>query len=337
LTILGVGIVGLGQLAREVHLRLLASMPHVRIRAIADPDGSAISGCRPLAPQAQACESLAEMLTLPDIDAILIASPTGEHAAGACAAIEAGRSVYLEKPIAATLSDGMRVHETARRSARSHMTGFNYRFHPLAERICQSVQPAVGSISSVRSTFTIAPRDLPAWKRKRASGGGVLLDLAAHHFDLLPFLIGSPVQSVRARIWSERTEDDCAAVELMFENGVNASGEYSFCRREQDSIVISGSNGSMTYDRYAPLRYPMWPMREFLSYQIERRGSPWKEVSFRRSLEAWIGSVRGGVTPPVTIADGLQSLQVVAAAEASASSGERVAISDVRATGAGAT
>jgi myo-inositol 2-dehydrogenase / D-chiro-inositol 1-dehydrogenase len=324
-SVVRVGIVGLGQLSREVHLPILRTLPQVTVEAIADPDYHAASRCRELAPQARIYSSIKDLLREAPVDAVLVASPTGEHTGHAGQVLDAGKALYLEKPLASTLEAGRALVQMAEGAGPPAMMGFNYRFHPRVAR-CLAQRPQ--SIRCVRSAFSIAPRPVPAWKQKRASGGGVLLDLASHHFDLLRLLLGARPESVEARVWSERTEDDCCEVELTFDNGVQAFGSYSLCGTERDTIEIepAGSRNPIVLNRYAPLRYPLLPIGEFIEYQWERRRSPWKEVSFRRSLCAWIESVRSGKTPPVTLADGLESLRVVAAAEESAHKGERVSI-----------
>jgi predicted dehydrogenase len=337
---LNIGVIGLGQLAREVHLPLLASFPEVCVVALADPDDRAVNRCRPLAPKAQCHSSLEHILresSESSLDAVLVASPSAEHGRQACQILEAGKFLYLEKPLSASVADGLHLMQAANNAGKSAMMGFNYRFHPLANQLQKWVQRNPQSIQHGRSTFSLAPRALPAWKQSRASGGGVLLDLASHHFDLLRFLLGADVASVKARIWSERSEQDCCEVELIFSNGVRIQGFYSFCRTEQDSIELSGCHGKLRLNRYAPLSYPFWPVHKFAAYQWERRHSPWKEVSFRRSLGAWIESIRTSSRPPVTLLDGLESLRVVAAAEESARSGKPVPVEHASSRIAGVT
>jgi myo-inositol 2-dehydrogenase / D-chiro-inositol 1-dehydrogenase len=321
---LNIGVSGLGQLAREVHLPLLASFPEVRVAAVADPDPEAFHRCQKLAPKAQYHSSLQHMLRESALDAVLVASPTAEHAGQGCQVLEAGKALYLEKPLATSVLDGMRFLNVGASSPCTAMMGFNYRFHPLAERLRKWLHR--NPVKHGRSTFTLAPRPLPSWKEKRASGGGVLLDLASHHFDLLRFLLGSEVASVNARIWSERTEQDCCEIQLAFLNGISIQGFYSFCRTEQDAIELNGGNGKALLDRYAPLAYPLWPLHKFTAYQWERWRSPWKEVSFRRSLGFWIESIRRRSASPVTLRDGLESLRVVGAAETSALRGQVVSL-----------
>jgi predicted dehydrogenase len=316
-----IGLAGLGQLAREVHLPLLRTFSQVRIEALADPELQAVNRCRALAPDASHYSSLSEMLQQSSVHAVLVASPTAEHGKHACEVLRAGKALYLEKPLASTLEEATLVLQEASVATAPAVMGFNYRFHPLAIRMRSALQKYARPVRSGRSVFSIAPRPLPTWKEQRTSGGGVLLDLGSHHFDLLRFMLNAEVLSVSARIWSERTEDDCCELELVFSNGARVQGMYSFCRVEQDTMELSDGKRQFVLHRYAPLRYPLWPAGEFAGYQWERLHSPWKEVSFRHSLASWIESIRNRSRPAPSLADGLESLRIVAAAERSARTG----------------
>src|SRR4030095_2111812 len=91
--ILGVGLAGLGQLSREVHLPILSTIPGISINAIADPDPSAIERCKPLARAASCYSSLEALLEDDSVDAVLVASPTGEHAVHARRVLAAGKAL----------------------------------------------------------------------------------------------------------------------------------------------------------------------------------------------------------------------------------------------------
>lgn len=327
-----VGIVGLGQLVREVHLPILRQLRSARVVAIADPYPGAVEQCLPMTENARAYSSLDALLEDDRVEAVLVASPSGEHAQQAQRVLAAGKALYLEKPIGSTAEEGRAVALAARGAAAPAAMGFNYRFHPMIQHARRALQEGkFTGVRRVRSCFSIAPRPLPAWKLKRSSGGGVLLDLASHHFDLLRYLLGAEITAVSARIWNERSEADCCEAELSFENAVQAQCSFSFCRQERDSLELIGADGWMSIDRYAPLRYPVSPFSEFIRYQWERRRSPWKEVSYRRSLEAWTESIRGRRQPAVTLDDGLQALRIVLAAEQSALHNRRVRLEDVEA------
>lgn len=318
---LRIGVLGLGQLSREVHLPLLASLPHVEVAAIADPSPQALAQSKPIAPSASSFSSLEEMLERTGLNGVLIATPTGQHAAHARSAILAGIPCYLEKPVAGSLSEAGQLESLATTHNAAITVGFNYRFHP---RIRTLLEHPRAPFIQVRSVFTIAPRTIPVWKQSRAMGGGVLLDLASHHFDLMRYIMGAEPEQIEARIWSDRSEQDNAEVRIRFSNGAQAECRYSLCAGERDFLEFTTHHETVIHDRYAPLGYPFRPLRDFIRYQFERRRSPWKEVSFRRALLAWTDSLRRHSQPPVPLCDGIASLRMVAAAEEAARCGSQI-------------
>src|SRR5690349_483853 len=126
-----IGIIGAGTLARAVHLPLLGQ----RVIAVAEPaalgrealQGSGLT----ILPDAR------ELLARPDIDAVVIAAPSADHASLAIEALQAGKHVYLEKPLATSSADAARVVDAWKTSGKVGMVGLNYRFNPLITQMKQ--------------------------------------------------------------------------------------------------------------------------------------------------------------------------------------------------------
>jgi len=243
-----------------------------------------------------------------DLDGVIVASPTGLHAEHAKAVIEAGRALYLEKPLAHDLAEAEKL--AALDHGRCSMA-FNYRFHPLHSR---AYERWGGRAIEARSVFSIAPRDLSGWRQKRASGGGVLLDLAAHHLDLALRLFGKEPEAVHCSLRSIRYEDDEAELRLDFGEGRRYVGNFSFQGEERDRFEIIGP-ARFCVDRYAPWRYPVWPPGDWWRFQRERRKAPWREASFEKALRAWVMALRGHRAFPAPLAEGLRVQRVLAQCE----------------------
>jgi len=317
-----IGIAGCGDLVQQVHLPNLLKIPAVRITAFADPDAASLAQCAKLAPSAQLFPHLEAMLEHEPLDAVLVASPPSQHAHHASLVLQAGLALYLEKPMAATYREAKALMALAEVSAQPAMMGFNYRFSPLRD---PSLENKFGSLpATLESVFSIAARPMSPWRQTRASGGGALLEFGSHHIDwILQFAQEQP-SSVRANITSERSEHDTATVHLNFPSGIQATGAYSFCTVEQDTLLVRQGGKTTIFNRYTPLLLPLFPLSAFLAYQIERWKSPWKEVSFGRSTRAWVQSLQAGSPPPVSLLCGLDAMQVIDAAERSAIAGEEV-------------
>jgi predicted dehydrogenase len=202
---------------------------------------------------------------------------------------------------------------------------------------------ALGTVRAIQTAFCqpLAAGELTAWRRSRATGGGVLLDLCSHQVDLVRWLLADEIASVGAEIESGTTEDDTARIELRTAGGVTVAGYFSYRAARCDVFRIVGTTGAIELDRYAPaLRLsltradagdvrsrrdpPVWQPR---LWQLHRRLRPAYEPSYERILGRFVAALHGEPVSLPTLADGLRSLEVVAAAEDAARARAAVAVS----------
>ena len=340
-------LVGCGSLGRLVHLPILSSLPGTRLVAVADPDARALAAVEQLAPTAARFADRRELLTRDDVDAVVVALPTALHASAGIDVLAAGKHLYLEKPIAATLPDARRLVDCWRVSARVGVMGFNYRFHPLYRRLKSMVgDGAIGSLVAMRTVFAAPTDELPAWKARRDTGGGALLDLGIHHIDLVRFLLGREVRSVGAQIHDIRSESDRVTLDLELDGGIVVQSFFAFGAVEEDRVEVYGDAGKLTIDRHHSLTVERRPtrvgssrgqrlglgyrgprFRDLLGSPVlsPRLRAPTAEPSFRASLAHFIGAVNRANDAIPDLDDGLRALEVVAAAMDAAAQGRRVA------------
>lgn len=330
----GIGVIGCGKLAREVHLPVLATLPDARVVALADPDDAGRAAAAALAPGATAYADAAELLADPAVGAVVIGAPTALHADLAAAAFAAGKHVYLEKPLATTAADGERVVAAWRAAGTVGMVGFNYRHRDAYRRLRSALgQRRIGRVVLVRSTFTTGPDQAGGWRRERARGGGVLLDLASHEVDLAAWLLGEPLEHVRCVASAGRFAGDTARLSGRTASGVAFEGFYSFSAVDEARLEVIGERGKLTVDRYGGLALEARGVSapgpvgralvgvarsRHLAALWRRRRSPWNEPSFATGLGRFVDAVRWGASVSPDLADGLASLRVVLAAEAAA-------------------
>ena len=255
--IVSVGVSGCGRIARTVHIPVLANLPTATIVTLADTDRDSLEAAARIAPTARRVSDHAELCAQDDVDAVVICSPSGLHADAAVAALEHGKALYLEKPIAMDLPGAERVVDVWRRSGRPAMIGFNFRFHPLALDIRRRVDAGeIGDLVCCRSAFSAPAHARPDWKQTVAAGGGVLLDYASHHVDLLRFLTGRDIRDVLAAIRSDTCEEDSASLQMTLGAGrdaIAAQGFFSWNSVQEDRVEIVGTRGSLAFDRYTSL------------------------------------------------------------------------------------
>ena len=335
---LRVGLLGCGRIARVFHLPILAGLPGVKLAAVADPDPAARARAGAGAPGAVVVADWREVVADPRVDAIVVCLPSGMHAEAAGAAFAAGHAVYLEKPIATDLEDGRAILRAWRSSGAVGMAGFDQRFEPAIRALRNAARAGTaGPVTGLRLAMGSGRRDAPAWKRSRATGGGVLLDLGSHLVDLARFVLAEEVRTVAAVTASALTEDDTAAIALTMESGRLAQAWVTLAGITESRVEVVGQAGMLVADRYAgtvellPLE-PAWSRPARARRGLARLGREARAllevaqpldlgVTYRGALAAFVEAARARRSSPPDLADGFRSLAVVLAAEESARTG----------------
>ena len=337
-----VGVVGCGVIAYWVHLRLLQKMNGVRLVAASDPDAAARERATRIV-SVPICADSHEIIHNPEIDAVVICAPTGVHADLAVDSLNAGKHVFVEKPIAATIEDARRVIAAADRSQLTAMVGFSRRLHPLyqqARRLIASNE--LGSVHAVQSAFCepVALTNLSEWRQARANGGGVLLDLGSHHFDLVRWFLHDEVASVDCSTESDQADGHTARVSMSMSGGATVQSFFSYRTARADYLEFICERGTLMLDRHRPslsLRVSrrfgygtrsksVMPDRRVSKWRARRLTSPSYEPSYANALDAFARSIRGEAVSECSLADAAKSLEIVLAAEESASINSRVTL-----------
>ncbi|MGH7964538.1 MAG: Gfo/Idh/MocA family protein [Candidatus Binatia bacterium] len=341
---LKVGIIGCGRIAQLVHLGMLQRLPEVELVALTEPDLQRREEARIRAPGAVTISDYQELLMMPAVEAVLICLPNALHAEATVAALERGKHVYVEKPLATSLNEARPVLAAWRRAGVVGMIGFNYRFNALYQAVRQHIQSArLGELVAARSVFSTAARTLPTWQHTRQNGGGVLLDLASHHVDLVHFLFGQEVREVFAGLRSQRSEDDSATLHLRLADGLLVQSFFSMSAVEEDRLEIYGQAGKLSVDRYLSLDIEISePLLQFTRlkrltrglrslawnpYLLDKLRAPSREPSYQAALAHFVAAVRSKRPASPDFWDGYRSLAVIAAAEESARTGQIVPLS----------
>ncbi len=240
---LRIGLAGLGMMGRN-HLRLAAGRRDARLVAIADPVPEALraaaheSGAQPFA------EPLA-MIAEADLDALIIASPTTTHLPLALAAVERGVAVLVEKPLAATVDEAIRIVDAAAVRGVPVQVGHVERFNPAVLELGRLL--AAGWLSSVYAIASRRAGPFPA----RIRDVGVTVDLATHDVDILSWIAGErPI-----RVYAETaqrihaTHEDLLFGLLHFPSGVIGQLNVDWltpAKRRQ--LVVVGEEGMFELD-----------------------------------------------------------------------------------------
>jgi predicted dehydrogenase len=200
-----IGVVGLGFMGCT-HVRAWQSVPGAELAAVASSDAaklagdlSGVSGNLDRAGgtmdfgAARGYGTFEALIDDAEVDAVDLCTPTYLHAAQAVTALEAGKHVLVEKPMALTAEECRRMRAAAAASGRVLMVGHVLRFWPDYVAALKLVRS--GSLGSLRSVFLRRKCAAPAWSpwlRDKSKSGGAVLDLLVHDFDFCRQLLGRP-------------------------------------------------------------------------------------------------------------------------------------------------
>jgi predicted dehydrogenase len=170
----------------------------------------------------------ASLLTDSAIDTIVVATRHDSHADWTTRALEAGKHVFVEKPLALTLDELARIQSALASASGILCVGFNRRFAPHVRIAKEALRDRVGALA-ISLTVNAGPVPRDHWSQDRATGGGRIVGEACHFIDLCRFLAGSPVedlQVVSARTSGGAVIDDISLLQLSFADGSVGTIQY---------------------------------------------------------------------------------------------------------------
>ena len=198
---LRIGVLGYGlrgSLARVAHRPGKGS----RVTALADPDPAARAEAARDFPEASTTADHREVVTSPDIDAILVLTPDHTHADLACEALRAGRPVLVEKPLDITVERCDHVLRTAHETGTRLYVGHNMRHMPVIRLLRDLVEGgAIGTVKTVWVRHFVGYGGdwyFKDWHAERRYSTGLLLQKAAHDLDVVHWLAGGYTRQVQA-------------------------------------------------------------------------------------------------------------------------------------------
>lgn len=188
-----IGIAGLGRLGKRHALNLAQRVPGAALVAACSPVAEERAWARALGVGAQ-YEAYGELLAHPGLDAVFLVTPTSLHADQIVAALEAGKHVFCEKPLALDLASCLRVERAAaRRPDLVALIGFVRRFDPSYQDARAKIEAGlVGRPFLVRSQTADKLDPSGFFVRFAPTSGGIFLDCSIHDVDLARWLLGGP-------------------------------------------------------------------------------------------------------------------------------------------------
>jgi predicted dehydrogenase len=251
---LRIGLVGVGGAAQINHIPALKKIPDVELVALCDRDREKVGRVAQKFQVPRSTNRLDELLEDETIDALDICTPNFLHAPMATAALEAGKHVLCERPLARSAEEARAMAKAARKADRMLMCAVQHRFRPDAQLLRTFVEKGdLGEIFYAKAGWLRLRTewDSDEWRRmKRESGGGVVLDLGFQMLDLSLWVLGSPkVDSVTASVHRRKKGEveDSATAFLRLESGATLTLELTWgLLMEKDFAYLNlfGSGGA---------------------------------------------------------------------------------------------
>jgi predicted dehydrogenase len=258
-------------------------------------------------------ESYDALIADPDIDALYIPLPNGVHGAWAIKAVEAGKQVLCEKPIAANAEEAAAMAKAASDSGRIIMEAFHYRYHPLAQRMADIVASGeLGEIRTIRSTMCFP---LPLFKDIRYRldlGGGAMMDAGCYAVHMARLVGGPDPEVVSATAKLQFPDVDRAMeAELRFKSGATGYVSVSMWSPKLLNISLSvvGSLGEMRVIN--PIAPQAWHRLTVKTAKGKRSENLGKRATYSYQLDAFTAACLRGEPVLTPIEDGVRNMAII--------------------------
>lgn len=333
---IGIGVIGLGRMGR-VYGSFVAGVAGARLVAVADPQPTVRAAFADQNDVARVYGDYHELLADPDVQGVIVVTPTHTHREVVTAAAEAGKAIFCEKPTALTLAETDAMLAAVAQAAVMFQVGFMRRFDQHYAAAYERIQAgAIGEPVAIKSIGRDPFRTSLEFADPAVSGG-LIVDMAIHDFDGLRWLMGDEVERVYAEsaslVYPELTtvgDVDNAFINVRFQRGalghveVSRTAHYGYDIR----ATVIGSKGTLEIG-YLQETAVLLLNREGVHHDVVPHFPERFGPAYTAQIAHFIDCLRQGVPPRVTAADARAALQVALAATRSQHEGRLVYISEV--------
>lgn len=331
---IGVAVIGLGRIAERAVLPAFNHSKKTRLVALVSGDErkAARLAKQFRAPDYYTYDDYALCLNHPQVDAVFIATPNGNHLDFALRAAAAGKHVLVEKPMATTIEDGRRMIAACRNAGVRLMVAYRKYFDPASIALKKlATGGKLGRLVLMHSTFTfVLGKKGAAWHLDRKlSGGGSLMDIGIYCINTARWIAGRDPVEATGYMWSNDPQrfsevEESIAFRLNFPEGLVLEASASFGAAQSHFLTLHGDRG--------------WAaLNPAFAYDEERRlfgkiNGRWFEKVFKPTdefaleLDAFAASIRARRDPEPGGIEGLRDMVIMQAIYRAAREGRAVPI-----------
>jgi len=239
-----------------------------------------------------------------EINTVAITTRHSSHAKLVIQALEAGKNVFVEKPLCMSKEELNDIKKAYQNAAGRHgvrlMVGFNRRFSPLTEAAVKSLRALGGPISVI---ITVNAGQIPAehWTQDEKTGGGRIVGEACHFIDLMRHLTGQTITGTTSTAMLEAANTgrpaDTASITLSFKDGSTGTIHYfaNGCKDfPKERIEVFAGGRILQIDNFKSLNYFGWPAARNLSLWSQDKGQT-------NCVAAFIEAIKNGTPSPIDI------------------------------------
>lgn len=343
---IGIGIIGSGGIAQAAHMPGYAAYPDLcRIVAVADINPEVAKAAAEKFNVPHVFTDYRDLLKLKEVDAVSVCTPNYLHKQPTIDALEAGKHVLVEKPMAMNAQEGREMLAAAKRTGKKLQVALNMRFSTGVRTIKRFIDAGkLGEIYYARAQ-ALRRRGIPGWgvfTQKDKQGGGPLIDIGVHILDATLFFMGHPKPvSVSGMTYTKfgtregvvglmgqwdpktYTVEDFAVGLVRFENEATLVIESSFCANIEHDIfntTILGTEGGAQLNPLKLFREEEQTLLDITPYGLREVNSHQQEVY------AFLQAIINDTEPEVTAEQGLMATEIIDAIYASAETGKEVVL-----------
>ena len=328
------GILGNATIARKCVIPAIFSSKNSRVHALASRNLKKAEALAETYNITQLYSQYESVIEDKQVDIVYIPLPNHLHREWTIRALEAGKHVLCEKPLACNTPEAVEMAEVASKKGLHLMEALMYRFHPRSRTIHQMVsQGKIGTPRFVRVSFCFHMQEDILKKKEnvrlKKKGGGALLDVGCYGVSVARWMMGEDPESVQATAHFNSEGVDIHTVGVLrFRNHGLATVEASFISSLQQTYTIVGEDGSieLPHNAFIPWEKDATYVHRGRHEEIGRHKVIPGADEYRLMVEHFSDVIINGSSPLVQIHDSIQNMRVLDALAESARSGQRVVI-----------
>jgi predicted dehydrogenase len=345
---LKVGLIGTGGIARSCHIPGFLSMPdECEIAWICDVSLEALEGAKALVPGARTTHNYQDVLADPEVGAVSVTTPNAFHRQPTIDALNAGKHVICEKPLAMNATEAREMCQAAKKAGKILMVALQMRFAGPALFMRQYIDAGhMGDVYYARAQ-ALRRRGVPHWGvfiDKEKQGGGPLIDIGVHILDLTLHLMGHPKPVTASGATWDRlgkdpnivnpwgdydrakfTVEDMAVGLIRFDNGAVVVLESSFMANIKDELFrteLFGTKSGALVKGWGENAIEIYSERDRQLFDMTPRNVPDVKSAHTAEIQAFVRAVLNGDPSPIPGEQGLVLNAIFDALYESAATGQ---------------